>query len=162
VRLSTEERVSRVRSECEYELEKLDKKRREEAQHTATFHNDLTVKYEFLANEHRNRLAHLEEELTALTGQVEGQEVAITDKVVREVEKEVKELVLSSKTYMEREMETVARKIREMELSTASHDSLMRNIINAYQHRSPAEEDSVREAKPLDVFRYASPDKICL
>lgn len=134
--------MSRVRSECEYEFEKLDKKRREEAQHTATFHNDLTVKYEFLASEHRQRLAVLEEALSALAGEVAGQEAAISGRVVREVEQEVEGLVLSSKAFMEREMEAVARRIREMELSTASHDSLMRNIINAYQNRPPpAQED---------------------
>lgn len=47
-------------------------------------------------------------------------------------------LVLTSKAYMEREMENVSKKIKEMELSTASHDSLMRNIMNAYEHRSVA------------------------
>lgn len=63
LRAATDEKMSRVRSECEYEFEQLERKRKEEAQHTATFHNDLTVKYEFLANEHRNRLANLQEQL---------------------------------------------------------------------------------------------------
>jgi hypothetical protein len=76
-----------------------------------------------------------------LREEVEGQETAIKQKVVLEVEKEVESLIVTSKAYMEREMEAVGRKIKEMELSTASHDSLMRNIINAYEHRTPASED---------------------
>jgi hypothetical protein len=47
----------------------MEKKRKEEAQHFASFHNDLTVKYEFhndltakyesLASEHRSKLSQL-------------------------------------------------------------------------------------------------------
>lgn len=48
-----------------------------------------------------------------------------------------------------------------MEISTASHDSLMRNIINAYEHHraNNSDDPNPREPRPTDVLRYASPDK---
>lgn len=65
-------------------------------------------------------------------------------------------------------MENVRRKMKEMELSMGSHDSLMRNIINAYQNRTPSavEEEgttpSPQQGKQIDLLRYASPDRICI
>lgn len=59
--------------------------------------------------------------------------------------------------------------MKEMELSMGSHDSLMRNIINAYQNRTPStgEEEGTsitgtQQGRPIDLLRYASPDRICI
>ena len=36
----------------------------------STFHNDLTVKYEFLANEYRNKLAQFDEDISTMQLQI--------------------------------------------------------------------------------------------
>lgn len=66
-------------------------------------------------------------------------------------------------------MENVSQKMKEMELSMGSHNSLMRNIINAYQNRTPStvEEEGTRvissqQDKHIDLLRFASPDRICI
>lgn len=39
-------------------------------------------------------------------------------------------------------MDVIARKMKQVQNSTTSQDSLVRNIMNAYQNRSPAEQNA--------------------